>query len=482
MTSLQSVQLWGTLTKIVTLALGILQTALILRILSVEEYGVVGIIVSLGSLVGVSQHVGIVDAAIREIAVATDALRRAYVFWVSLWFRLAVTVPVSIVFALLGEKIGAAVYRFPDVPYLVRLTSVILVLQGIQGVVGGAYTGQRAFGSLYALQFAMAVVNVALFAGFTWWRGVPGFFEAVILSTFLFILLLSFFLKRALGGILTHPGSAEMRQILRDIVHTGAWTYVARILSVAWQRVPILLLGRWAAPEAVGLFNVALTFGSKLIILAAALGEVNLAFLSHAFAMGRQAFVGLARRTLTEVGAVILLGVGILGVFADVLLRLFAGDAYVPAAGITALVTIGYGLFAFLDISANSVFVPARLAQFRAYAFAALLVGTLGVMFLYRANPVAAAAWGTVAGGVAGVAGAALLARVFLGMTLFSRRDLFLLVPAVALLFGMTPHVSVSLRIVLVFFSAVVIVRVAFPSLARRMFFRRSFPSAAHET
>jgi O-antigen/teichoic acid export membrane protein len=454
---------------VATAALGILQTAIILRILSPAQYGIIGIVVSLGSLVGVSQHVGVVDATIREIAVAVDARRRAHVFWVSLWFRLLVTVPISVVFAALGPLIGTRLYPFPDVPRLVQLTSLILILQGIQGVVGGAYTGKLAFGRLYLFQLLMAAVNVPLFAGMTSWHGVRGFFEAVVVSTGAFIVLLALFLREALGGTLVHPRLQEMRIVLSDIVHTGAWTYVARILSVAWQRVPVLLLGWWASPDVVGLFNAALTFGSKLVILASALGEVNLAFLSSAFARSRQAFTDLAKETLEDVGAAVLVGAGFLALFADVLLNVLAGEAYGSAATVTTFVTWAYALFAFLDIAANTVFVPARRAQFRALSFGALFGGTLGTMFFLRATPLLAGGMGTVIGGLFGTIVGEVLARNRMQMTLFSGKLGILLVPGGLLAVGSFAQPSLVLRVALFLCAGGAILWIAFPSLMHRV-------------
>jgi O-antigen/teichoic acid export membrane protein len=423
--SLRSVQIWGILTKAATVGLGIIQTAIILRILSPAQYGIVGIIVSLGSLIGVSQHVGVVDAAIREIAAATDARRRAHVFWVSLWFRMAITVPLSFLLLILAPWIETRFYPFPGVTYFLQLSSIILILQGLQGIVGGAYTGKLAFGRLYRFQVGMALVNVPIFVGMTWWRGIGGYFEGVILSTGLFVLLLSLGLRSALGGILVHPSRSDMGSVLRDILHTGVWTYIARILSVAWQRVPLLLLGRWAPPETVGLFNVALTFGSKLVILASAIGEVNLAFLSSAFASSRDAFRAMARRTAEDVGITILLGAGLLSAFTDILLTVFAGPEYREAARVTMLVTWGYAAFAFVDIVTNTFFVPSRRSNARAGIFLVLVAGTSVTMWLFRATPLTAAGMGTLIGGCA-----ALLVTEFVAR----RHALSLLTGRVALL------------------------------------------------
>ncbi len=128
MVTIRTVQVWGVLTKVGTVALGVVQTAIILRLLGPEAYGIVGIVVSIGALVGVSQHVGVVDAAIREIAVADTPARRAAVFWVSIWFRLAVTVPISVALFLVAPWIGARLYALQDIPHLVRLMSGIVFL------------------------------------------------------------------------------------------------------------------------------------------------------------------------------------------------------------------------------------------------------------------------------------------------------------------------------------------------------------------
>lgn len=471
MRNIRTVQVWGVLTKAATVTLGVVQTAIVLRLLGPEAYGIVGIVTSLGALVGVSQHVGAVDAAIREIAVADSPERRAAVFWVSLWFRLAVTVPISLALVLLAPWVGTHLYALPDVPHLVRLTGIILIVQGIQGILGGAYTGQRAFGVLYVLQLVTAVVNIPLFAGFVWVRGTRGYFEGVIMAAVGFSVLLAFFLRRALGGSIKHPASGLVRQVFRDILHTGGWTYMARILSVAWQRIPVLLLGRWTSPDVVGLFTAAITFGSKLQLLAAALGEVNLSFLSHTFVQSREAFRRLALRTLEDVGAVTLVGTLFLVLFADVLVSVLLGPEYQAAVPFIRGVTWAYAAFSFLDIATNTVFVPARRSHLRAGGFLVLCLLSVGVMLALRDTPTTAAIVGVLAGGVGG-----LLAAMFLATT---RMRLSLFPPSLMVPLTVTAGVTAAPALPLVFRAsifcvlAVWIFTVAFPHLAKWALSRR---------
>lgn len=475
MTSLRGTQVWSVLTKVGTVALGIVQSAVVLRLLGPESFGVVSIVISLGSLVGVSQHVGVVDAAIREIAMAETVGQRAKIFWVSLGFRLLVTVPLSLLLALSAPWVEKF-YAVPDLAPLIRLMSLILVLFGIQGVLGGAYTGQRAFGMLYVLQLVMALVNVPVFAGLVWWHGVRGFFEAALLAALLFSTLLAFLLPRALGGPVRLPLRREVFGILRNILHTGIWTYVARLLLVAWQRVPVLLLGVLASAETVGLFSAAVTFGSKLQLLAAALGEVNLAFLSQAFARSLKEFRRLAVRTLEDVGAVVLLGGVFLVLFADTLVPLVAGPRYGGAVAFVAPVAWAYAAFAYLDIAANTVFVPARRAHLRAASFFVLLAVTVSVFLVFREAPAVSAPFGVLAGALTGLAVAAMLSSHHMRIS-FVPRSLILPLAAAG---GSTLLSSASLTVRLGIFAAVAlwVFVVAFPSLSARVRERLGVKSA----
>jgi len=418
MSELRKTQIWGSLTKVVTLALGVLQTVIILHILSPAQYGIIGIVTALASLVGVSQNVGVTDATIREIAMTDDVKHRAHIFWVSLWFRMLFTLPISLILALFAGVISTHVYQLPDMQALIYIMSVVLILQGIQGVLGGVFSGLRVFGLLYIFQMITAVVNIVIFATFVYLYGVTGFFMAMVLSTIIFILMLAFYLPKAIGGRLEHPSKNDFIVVWKDIFHTGFWTYLARIFSVAWQQAPMLLLGKWTTPEVVGLYNVALSFGSKLTILAAAIGEVNLAFLSNAYSKGKENFRTLAGKTLDEVGVVLLLSAGAMALLSDLLLKIFAGFAYAPAVAVTVLVSWAYAFFAFLDISTNTVFVPSRRSQLRTLSFGVLIVVTLLTMFFLRQNPLMAAGWGVLLGSTVAVVVATLLSRKYCGVSI----------------------------------------------------------------
>lgn len=461
MSSLRSIQLWGIATKIITLAFGIIQTALILRILSPAEYGVVGIVMAVSALVGVSQHVGVVDATIREIATTDDIKKRAHIFWVSFWFRLIFTIPISLVLMITAPLVQKYIYNLSEISILLRVMSFILILQGIQGVMGGIYTGLRSFKYLYSLQIITSAINVIIFGYMTWRGGVTGFFGAVFITTLIFILLLSLRLRKTLGGSLEHPSRSIFAEVWREIFHTGFWTYISRIFSVAWQRLPILILGRMASPEAVGLFNAALTFGSKLTILASAIGEINLAFLSNAFSRGSGEFQKIAKKTINEVGVATLAGAGFLAVFADFFLFVFAGENYAPALQITVLVIWAYAAFAFMDIATNTIFVPIRRADVRAGLFAVLTASSMILIFFLPGDALLSTGYAVLAGGIISLAAGHIVSKRAAGIIFISSDLLIVYAGGIAMFAVSLIYPSFIIRLI-VFCIAVIIMTLPF--------------------
>lgn len=380
-------------TKAVTSALGIIQGLIVARLLSPGEFGVVGLVMAIGGVIGVSQHLGIVDGAIREIAVRRDKREIGRVFWVSNIVRQLVTIPLSALLLLAAGFIARSVYGRPELTALLYIFAGVLVLQGLQDVLGATLTGMKRFGPLYGIQIATAAINVLVFGWLTrQWR-VAGFFWAIIITTIIMVVLLARVIRRDLRGSLSWPTFAEVRQFGRRILRIAVYMYAARIAFMIWQQLPILLLGRVLADESLGFLKVAQWFGSKLVIVAMALSEVNLSWMSWLYAAQPADFRHVAARNLQRV-LIVLLGLtaGLLFFTPEILL--VAGEKYLPAQELVIVTTIGFFLYALLDIGTSSVFVSADQPRLRAYLYG-LMVALAGAVTLwlarYKPSPLLAA-------------------------------------------------------------------------------------------
>lgn len=400
-------------TKAITTALGILQSLFVVRLLSRGEFGLVGLVMSIGGLIGVSQHLGIVDGTIREIAVLKDKREAGKVFWVSHLMRQLVTIPLSLGLVAVAGLIAQRVYHRPEITLYLQIFAASLILQGLQDVLGAALTGLKKFVWLYTVQIATAVINIAVFALLTWKFGIAGFFWAVILTTTVMVVWFFALIAKELRGYLALPAWQDIRQYGRRVLRIGAYMYLARIFFVVWQRLPLLLLGGVLTVEKLGDLNVSLTFGSRLTIIAMALSEVNLSLMSSLFASKREEFQQAVTRNMHRVLLVMAAIALVLLFFTPEILRYVIGAEYLPAAPLILVMTLAFFLYSLTDIGTSSLFVSADQPRLRAAVYGAMMAisgALIGWLFFARPDALLAS-FAVLAGAAAAYIGMVVLAH-----------------------------------------------------------------------
>lgn len=429
--NLARIQFLSVATKAVTTALGIIQSLIIIKVLSATEYGIVGLVMAIGGLIGVSQHLGIVDGAIREIAVRKNKDEIGKVFWVSHIARQAVTLPLSLALLALAGIIATKMYGRPEIIPYIQLFAGALILQGLQDVLGATLTGMKKFASLYVIQIITAGVNIIAFGFLTWKYQVSGFFWAIIITTLLMVILLSVIISRELAGHLRLPNWNDIKTYGKNLLHIGVFMYISRIFYVIWQRLPLLILGGVLAGDQLGYLNVSLTFGSKLIILAAALSEVNLSWMSTLFANQREEFAKSVTRNMHRV-LVLMTGITLALIFfiPEILHYIIRKPEYFAAQPTIILLTLSFFLYSLMDLGTSSVFVAANRPKLRAIVFGALtlLSGAGSLWALYAGGSASIAASTMLAGSIAAYILMALIAKKSFNINLVPRHLLLLLV------------------------------------------------------
>lgn len=398
--NLAKTQLFSLFTKGVTTMLGIVQSVIVIRILSPADYGLVGLVMSVGGLIGVTQHLGIVDGAIREIAVLDKKEDVGAVFWVSHLVRQMVTIPLSLGLIFLSSFIAGHIYHRPEIAIFIQLFAGVLVLQGLQDVLGASLTGMKNFMALYAIQIVTATINVAAFGILTKLYGALGFFVAVIITTAIMVILFVWSIRRDLAGHLNFPAWPTIRKYARRVMRIGAYMYIARIFFVVWQRLPMLVLGGVLAAKELGYFNMSLTFGSKLTIITAALSEVNLSWMTTLYATQKDEFKRIVTKNMHRVLLLMMTLTMVLLFFTPEILRYIIGQQYLPAEPLILITTAAFFLYCLMDIGTSSVFVPANEPRARAVIYASMVAVSSGVMgWLLLTRPsMLTASWGVLGG------------------------------------------------------------------------------------
>ncbi len=385
-------QLLSLITKAVTTSFGIIQSIIIIRLLTPADYGLVGLVLSIGGVIGVTQHLGIVDGVIREIAILKNKTEAGKVFWVSHLVRQAVTIPLSSALFMAAPFVATKLYDRPEIIPYIQLFAAVLVLQGLQDVLGATLTGIKKFGALYITQIATAIINIIVFGYLTWQFGISGFFIAIIVTTCLMVAIMYLILSRHsiefAPRSISKIGLDSIKKYLRRVMRIGAYMYVARIFFVVWQRLPLLILGAVVSAEELGYLNVSLTFGSRLTIIAMALSEVNLSWMSSLYLDKRPEFSRVVTRNMQRVLVVMSFLTLILLFFTPEILRYVIGSEYLPAKHIILLMTLAFFLYSLMDIGTSSVFVPADKPRSRAQIYAVMLsITALLTIWLVKTRP-----------------------------------------------------------------------------------------------
>ncbi|MBI3251635.1 MAG: oligosaccharide flippase family protein, partial [Candidatus Andersenbacteria bacterium] len=418
---LAKTQVLSLVTKAVTTALGIIQSVIVVRLLSRGEFGLVGLVMSIGGVIGVSQHLGIVDGAIREIAVLKNKREVGKVFWVSHIARQIVTIPLSVGLFLLAGYIAVKFYGRPDIIPYIQIFALSLILQGLQDVLGATLTGIKKFVSLYVVQIVTAAINIAVFGYLTWRWGITGFFWAVIATTSIMVAIFAVLIAKELKGELALPSWDDIRQYGRRVLRIGVFMYVSRIFFVVWQRLPLLILGAALSPDDLGDLNVSLTFGSKLTIIAMALSEVNLSWMSTLYAREKKEFERVATRNMHRVLVVMLLLTLVMLFFTPEILRYIIGSQYMKAQPLILIMTLAFFLYSLTDIGTSSVFVPADKPKLRMYVYGLMTALTAGLIAFIRRGSLEAAGAVLVGATVAYIA-MLLVAKKTFGISLVTIR------------------------------------------------------------
>jgi len=112
-------QIVSLLSQGLAMLLGLVETFVVIRILSVGEWGLVQLAVSIGGALGIYQHLGLVSASTREISSAKSEDDIFKIFFTASIARYCVTIPISLGLFFGAGSIAENLYHNPDlIPYL----------------------------------------------------------------------------------------------------------------------------------------------------------------------------------------------------------------------------------------------------------------------------------------------------------------------------------------------------------------------------
>lgn len=369
------------LSRFIALFLGLVQSVIITRILTVSEFGIVGIVSAIGALAGIAQHLGLASGTTREISAAKSENEIYKIFVSSVLIKYIITIPISLVLFVFAPYIAENIYKHPEITFSIKLYALILIIQGVQSIFNSIIAGLHHFKKLFIYQSAIALVSLFIYIPFVYFYRVDGYFIALTIFNVVGSLVLALMALYPLRNHLAAPSQREFSGIFKNILFLSIGIYFVKVLFTIWSKFGQLVLGHLETLEVVGIFSFALLYSSKLMAVSDALTDVNLPVFSKAFSTDFEEFKKLFRNNFDKVFILILFFTVSASFFAKDIINFAVGHKYDLSIPIIPFLVFSFAFYSYINLIKSSVLIPAKLMYEMCIGYSLMLIGTVVAYF-----------------------------------------------------------------------------------------------------
>lgn len=369
----------------VAMALGIIQSVVIARILTVSEYGLVGIVTAIGGVFGIYQHLGLASGSTREISAAKEDSEIFKIFVTSVVIRYFITFPLAIGLFFAANYLAIDRYGHPELVLPIQIYAVVLFVQGVQSMFNSVVSGMQRFKTLFVYQALISFVSVLIYIPFIYFFKVTGYFYALLAFNIIGSLALGTIALWPIRKSLVFPSVDDFKRLIREILSISLAIYFVKIFYTMWQKSGPLLLGIDVSPELVGIFSFAMLFSSKIMAVSDAVTDVNLPMLSKKFVSDFEEFRKVFSENFDKIFSFIVFSAVSAVYWAPELFFIAIGDGrYDRSLEILPPLIFAFILYSLINIIKSSILVPAKLVWQMIISYGILLVLTAGFYYFFR--------------------------------------------------------------------------------------------------
>lgn len=371
------------ISKSIAVGIGIAQGIIIIRILSPADYGLVGIVAAVGSVVGVYQHLGLASGTTREISAVKTKEAAFKVFLSGVLARFSISIPLALGLFILSPHIANNIYHQSSILGPLRIYSGILLLQAGQDVCNSVLAGLQRFKRLFIYQAVIAVISFSLYVPLVFYFKFWGYFYAMFGLTFISATALWFLALKSFEGSFVKPKFNEVKNILKDVFSVGLSVYAAKIAFTFWQRIGPLFLGTRISAAEVGFFNFAAFYSNKILTVSDALTDVNLPVMTKKITENISNFRSEFVKNYEKVYSFMLFS-ALSGIYwAPELIHTLIGTKYDPAIYLIPILVFAFWVYGLINFLGASIIVPAKLLKHLIFYYAILITGTISTYYLF---------------------------------------------------------------------------------------------------
>ena len=421
------------------MVLGLVQTFVIIRILSVSDWGIVQLASSIGGALGIYQHLGLASASTREISAAKDDTDIFKVFITSAAIRYLISIPIAIGLFVFSHYIAVNLYKSELLVLPLKIYGVTLLFQGFQSILNSVIQGTKRFSQLFIYQVAIAFISNLVYIPFVLFYKINGYFYALLVFNIISSISLAFIAFRPLKGSLKFPSGKDFMRLFKDIFSISMAIYFVKVIYTNWEKMGNNILGLFNTPATVAIFAFALLYAKKLMSISDSATDVSLPVFSEKYVNDIEDFKTSFTKNFDKLFCIVLF----CGAFASFWAReittlLVGGNKYDAAFPLVAPMIMAFTLYSYINVIKSSVLIPAKMVRDMIITFILMIAGT-GGFFLATSKtisvlqPLPAMAWGAVFGTAIGLVYMLVLISKRLQLSFFNIDHFVLLLEGLAI-------------------------------------------------
>lgn len=365
------------------MALGLVQSFVIIRVLSVSDWGVVQLAASIGGALGIYQHLGLASASTREIAAAKKDTDIFKIFLTSATIRYLITIPLALGLYFFSERIAVGLYKTPSIVLPLKIYAVTMLFQGIQSILNSVISGTKRFKRLFIYQVGASVISAALFIPLVYFYKIPGYFWAYLGFNVINSICLGILAIAPLRGKLVLPSKSDFKALFKDVFSISIAIYLVKILATNWEKLGTNVLGLYGKPEVIAIFAFAVLYSKKILSISDAVTDVNLPVLSEKYSNDVADFKLLFKKNFDKIFGLIILASAVACFWAPQLISLLVGgNKYAESYKYIPPVLLAFVVYSVLDIVKSSVHVPAKMVTQMILTYSLLVAATVAAFFV----------------------------------------------------------------------------------------------------
>lgn len=382
MANLEKLQFYSVLSRFTAVGVGILQSMVVLRLLSLDEFGIVQIALAVGGSLGIYQHLGLASGTTREIAASNNKNEIFKIFFTSLVIRYAITLPLAVGLYYFSTYIAFNLYDNPAILTPIKIFSLVLLVQGVQSISNAVISGTKRFYTLFIFQIGIAIISLPIYIFFVYMYGINGFFYALLLHNLIWTLLQLLVALIPLHLSYNLPNWVEFKELFKRLFSISASVYIVKILYSQWEKIGTLILGLYIAPASVAVFAAGLLYAKKLTHVSDAITDVNLPYLTSKYVENISDFKSTFSKNFNFVFAFILLATISSIYWSKELVLILAGQKYMASLPYILPLVFTYLFISLINIFKSSIYIPAKMIKHMIITFALLLGFTVAIYYI----------------------------------------------------------------------------------------------------